>query len=221
MTVRTVNQDSMFFAGFEIPRGSPLHLHMYSLQNTARNWIKPKEFLPERWCETSTDNEQRDEYEEVRGSYPKCPFLAAASSAASSSNVYEGAGFQDHSLSYFPFSAGDRTCLGRHFALQIIRKVLYDVSKQYRLNAVEEVWEEDVGISLHTVVLPYSIKSTTVRVVKIDSLKDLVEKGDQILAEKEKAGSGKGNAEGGKVAAEEDDGWADDNDFDFVKKKDE
>jgi cytochrome P450 len=42
MTVRTPTESIKVAGQFEVPPGTPLHLHMYSLQNTQREWKNPR-----------------------------------------------------------------------------------------------------------------------------------------------------------------------------------
>ena len=46
-----------------------------------------------------------------------------AKCANGSDDMYNGLGHKDGSLSFFPFSAGARSCPAKCFSLQIIRKV--------------------------------------------------------------------------------------------------
>ena len=51
MTVRTPSHSVVIADKFEIPSGNPIHIPIYSLQNSTRDWLKPKQFIPERWLD--------------------------------------------------------------------------------------------------------------------------------------------------------------------------
>lgn len=179
MTVRTPSKEDYEIAGFKIPVGTPIHLHMFSLQNTKRTWQNPKEFNPERWSQ--------------EGQYPKCPFMAAMKKTNENNvDVFDGVGFEEESLSYFPFSAGHRSCMGKNLALSLMRNFLLKVASNFHLDPVESIWEDDIGMSLYMVIAPAMKKSTTLKVTKIASLKDLVQNGGGLAA-----------------PAKVEDGWAD------------
>jgi cytochrome P450 len=138
---------------------TPIHLHIWSLQNTAREWDKPKEFIPDRWL---SENQPADENK--RASFPQCPFLAGDVSS------YNGVGHTVDSLSFLPFSAGERSCLGKAFSLGILRRVLYRLHAEYRLDFFEPSWNEDYGVSQNAVVVPSSSKSTSMRVYRSEEM---------------------------------------------------
>ena len=153
-TVRTVtDSDSELTGGAKVARNTPLHIHMYSLHNTTREWDKPKEFIPERWLEAAGE-------EGKNASCPRCPFLAG------DNNIYNGAGHTENSLSFFPFSAGDRICLGQTLVLKVLREVLFNVSAEYHLGFVEKVWTDDVGISQNAVIVPQLAQSKSMKVYR-------------------------------------------------------
>lgn len=173
MTVRTVESTNYCIAdNVIIPEGTPVHLHMWSLQNSSKEWESPRDFLPERWLN-------------AQSSSLRCPF-------SSTGNIFDSGGFREDSLSYFPFSSGERSCMGKEFTLSILRKVLVDVFTRYHLDPAESmVMEEDIGMSVHAIIIPRLKKSTLVRVSKVTTP--------------------------GEVAAQEastkvDEGWADDSD---------
>jgi cytochrome P450 len=68
MTVRTINTpDFELVGGYPVPQGTPVHMHMWSLHNTSRNWDKPKEFNPNRWVEDDTVKDTSGEKGEKGG----------------------------------------------------------------------------------------------------------------------------------------------------------
>lgn len=186
MTVRTATEPVDLIGGYTAPPEIPIHVHIFSMHNALRDWEKPELFDPERWLDSSRDEEREN------SAYPKCPFLRSKPEvSANSDDIYDGVGRSSGSVCYLPFSAGNRSCMGKKFALQVIRKVFYDIAKQFRLNPAENFWEEDSGISHMATIVPQSRKSTNMKVTKIEAL------GDSKLA---------------LVEAYADDGWADEND---------
>jgi cytochrome P450 len=138
MTVRTpVEAGGTLAGGFDAPAGIPLHVPIFTLQNSTRDWFKPMEFLPERWMAQETEAEalsspvvDQTGRKVTRLEQPKCPFLAKMASDSASgagaalgldvgAGAYDGLGFEEDSLSFFPFSAGVRACPGKHLALQV------------------------------------------------------------------------------------------------------
>lgn len=165
LTVRTVNKEDFRLKGGHLaPVGTPIHMHMWSLQNTARVWDKPKEFIPERW-EASVDGNSSSAVKPA----PKCPFLASSTCA------YDGLGHSPNSLSFFPFSAGARACPAKDFALEGIRKCLRDVVTNYRFLPSETIFEEDPGSSLNAAIVPMLKSSISVTVSKATALGKIVE----------------------------------------------
>lgn len=169
-TVRTVEREAYaLLGGAEVPIGSTLHVHMFSLQNTTREWVRPMEILPERWMTTADSGVDE---EGLKGP-THCPF--AASGVDKSMAVYEGAGFQPNALSYFPFSAGDRACVGKSITLQILRQFLVTIVRNFHLNFADALgWENDPGISLEASIVPLNPKVLKIQVVRILDLGKLV-----------------------------------------------
>jgi cytochrome P450 len=174
MTVRSVESANYQIAeDVVIPEGTPIHLHMWSLHNSAKEWGNPREFIPERWLSNQPSMKPM-----------RCPF-------SSTGDIFDSGGFQESSLSYFPFSSGDRMCLGKGFALSILRKVLVDVFTRYHLDPAESMaLDEDIGMSVHAIIIPRLAKSTTVKVSKVTMPGKIIEV----------------------EAIKKDDGWADDSD---------
>jgi len=240
MTVRTPAQEGGTLAGgFDMPANTPLHASIFTMQNSTREWHKPKEFLPERWLDETEGNAAAappkiaTTYE-----YPKCPFLQrmqadddadANFSLAkepkidqNSQEIYHGVGFRGDSLSFFPFSAGRRACSGKQLALQVMRKFLFDVASNYHLDPVQSFWEDDMGVSVNATIVPLSPKALTLKVRRIVSLEAVVAQGKGALVGGGGGGVGDASAaaaaaaEGGTAGAaggeDDDEGWADDDD---------
>lgn len=179
LTVRTVDSDDFKLVlgqrGIIVPRGTPIHMPIWTLQNTTREWVKPEEFNPDRWL-PSTDAEvaKADDEDDdapvadmAKGAmtYPKCPYLAslAASSKYQPNKnidpVFEGAGFDEDSLSYFPFSVGSRSCPAKSFAISTLSQVFRRVLLSYRLDPYVPFWEDDPGASVNSTVVSAIFKA--------------------------------------------------------------
>lgn len=206
MTVRTVNkEDFLLTGGYAVPVGTPIHFHMWSLHNTTREWTKPKEFHPERWLDS---DEFPADAEEGRKSYPSCPFLAAAAKAQGLEGglgglpsrprvdaVYEGAGHEPGSLSFFPFSAGERSCPAKGLVLQVLREVVKEIVLTYRLDPSERSVEEDCGASTNAVITPLLKASTNLLVTAATGLGEVPKKKEDGWADDEEEAQEEGAVE--------------------------
>lgn len=185
-TVRTPETPFSLLGGMTVPAGVPIHVHMFSLHNTSREWVRPMDIVPERWMSSSASPEERNEDEgetednarekranvevELRGISPRqCPFHAKASSSSTTAKqVYDGAGFHPQSLSFFPFSAGTRVCPGRHLSVRFLVHTLYQVIGQYHLDFSDALgWDDDPGISLDSSIMPLNPKILQMRVSRV------------------------------------------------------
>ena len=86
-------------------------------------------------------------------------------------HYYEGVGFTEGSLSYFPFSAGDRSCPAKGLVLQTVRGILHSVLLQYRLDLVNiknrsEYQRQEYGYNLRRMLWPIKKESTVMKVTK-------------------------------------------------------
>lgn len=175
MTVRSVEEDDFEFkGGFQVPKGTPIFLHMFSLHNTSRTWVKPREFNPERWNEKKAITESKGGDEEEKALYPKCPFgfFSSNDKQDSRDKAYGGSGFVEGGLSFYPFGAGERVCPGRHFSLQAIRAVIVNVCSKYRVLTAKKPTgqeEEEVGKSPSYTIVPLYKQNTIVKAVSIKS----------------------------------------------------
>jgi len=183
MTVRTPHSTPFDLAGgaYTVPAATPIFLHMFSHHNSSRHWTKPKEFLPERWSGDAV---------------PSCPFMARSSStAATVDDGYSGLGFETGSLSYFPFSAGERGCAGKGLALAVLRDYLLRLAGQgIRMTPSQVLLEEDAGASLDVTLIPQDARAMQVLVKQVRGV----------------------DGEKTTVVEEEDDGWAADEDEEIV-----
>jgi len=182
MTVRTPHSApfDLLDGAYTVPAATPIFLHMFSHHNSSRHWVKPKEFIPERWSSNAV---------------PSCPFMSRTSATstnptASVDDEYGGLGFEKGSLSYFPFSAGERACAGKGLALAVLRDYLLRLAGQgIRMTPSQVLLEEDSGVSLDVTVVPQDARAMQVVVKQVLS-------GDGGMA----------------TVVEEDDGWAADED---------
>ena len=173
MTVRTVDrEDYKLGQGHAVPVGTPIHVHMWTLQNSSREWYKPRDFMPERWATGTSNNKptgatdnSEQETEPMEGhpviGYPQCPFLSNLSKHKQTSTtrpldpVYEGVGFTEGSLSFFPFLTGARACPAKYFSVTAMTRVLSYIIPRYRIDPAASFWEEDPGQSQSAIIVSY------------------------------------------------------------------
>jgi len=169
--IRTV--ESEYFrvkGGVEIPKGTVCHFDMFFYHNKIfglGSWADPRTFDSSRWL--------RDMIEAGKWtghpSHPKCPFAAMFNVQENDDHYYEGVGFTEGSLSYFPFSAGDRSCPAKGLVLQTVRGILHSVLLQYRLDLVNvknrsEYQRQEYGYNLRRMLWPINKESTVMKVTK-------------------------------------------------------
>ena len=212
MTVRTVDKDGFVLkGGYPVAVNTPIFLHIFSLQNTGREWSKARDFWPERWLEENASKTGVNAKNEPVPNAPRCPFVATGSnqtvveklksSKAFRESAYGGLGHSKGSLSFLPFGVGARTCSGRHLALQVMRKFLFDVASSHRLNPAEKPgMDVDPGASAFATIVPLLKASTNLKVTRIGG-------GDTGLGADVKLLKKMENS---------DEGWADDSDEDEV-----
>ena len=178
MTVRTVDKEGFVAkGGYPIAINTPIFMHIFSLQNTGREWHKARDFWPERWLASNTDKKGVNMKNEPTPYAPKCPFAAIGAqksvtdlnaSRSHKETAYSGLGHRDGSLSYLPFGAGARVCSGRHLGLQVMRKFLLDVATAYRLNPAEKAsMDIDPGAAVQATIVPLMKASTLLKVSRI------------------------------------------------------
>ena len=78
-------------------------------------------------------------------------------------SAFEGLGFRDESLSYFPFSAGERSCAAKRLVVDMLCAVVFRVCSEFRLDC-EESLEQDPGISISSTIVPALPSSTKLKV---------------------------------------------------------
>ena len=207
MTVRTVDKEGFVAkGGYPIAVNTPIFMHIFSLHNTGRDWHKARDFFPERWLAANSDKMGVNMKNQPTPYAPKCPFASIGAqkavtdlrtSRAHGEGSYSGLGHSEGSLSYLPFGAGARSCLGRHLGLQVMRKFLLDVAGQYRLHPSEKPgMDVDPGAAVQATIVPLMEASTVLKVSRIGS-------GGTGLGSDVKAIKKEETAE---------DGWADDSD---------
>ena len=132
-SVVRVPRESVNIQGYIVDKGVPIHCPIYSIQNTCKIWENPNLFLPERWFRNDGDGDDGSDPEKHhRQQPPGCPFQ-------NENSLYSGVGFLPGSLSFLPFSAGSRSCLGKNLALKVIRGVLLVVAMNYRMEPCMDV----------------------------------------------------------------------------------
>lgn len=236
MTLRTVTSPNFSLGGVPIPIGTSVHLHMWSLHQTARDWERPRDFDPDRWLRitpisqcpadnaAADDDDGSDGFVGVDGPVKTgkvanatakniaiCPFMSSENSSLSESlsestssdchanandRDFTGCGAKTGSLSYFPFSVGPRACTGRNLALDSIRVVVSSVAVHFHLDPFDSFLEEEPGVSVHSVIVPYFEQSMKLRVT-MPSISTLVGPGDHDEASTFRSGSIEGAAESG------------------------
>lgn len=152
MTVRTVHEEGFKLSrGHVVPVNTPVHLTVWSSHNSTREWVKPRDFLPERWM-TPYGKEGVDEKDPT---FPTCPFFKKFSGykPCDVPIEYEGVGFDEDSLCYFPFSAGPRSCPAKKFSLFVIKEVLKRVIVSHRMEPFESFWETDPGQTVNAIIV--------------------------------------------------------------------
>ena len=150
-TVRTTNEDSVI-GGCKVPRGTDLHVHMFSLHRSRKEWLDPNTFRPERFLGEEKDVDGNDASagadakktakpkQSKQQPVPRCPFNFSTDSdylanVSAYEAAYDGVGHRKNTLAFFPFLAGDRACLGKRLSLTVLRRVLTDVPSLYRFES--------------------------------------------------------------------------------------
>jgi len=124
------------FEGFHVPKGTSIHMHIFSLHNSPSVWGSDvSRYDPTRWLdqnETECDNDNNNSTNKCRR--PTCPFNFGTVEEANKLNredpllEYSGLGFTEGALSFMPFSAGLRSCPAKALVLQVCNAVLYTIS---------------------------------------------------------------------------------------------
>lgn len=187
MTIRTVqpgdDKKNEVCGTCQVPEGTPLHIHIYTLQNTAREWDNAASWDPVRWSTTAEQEHSPTQPPQIlRPRHPRCPFGFDSSSSSSaeitkgpnqltsSSSLEEwcsGVGFQKESLSFLPFSAGPRACPAKKMVLQIMAAALRTICCNYRLDCAippQNAKLLDPGCQVGMVLIPAMKQSVMMRV---------------------------------------------------------
>jgi len=190
-TTRTVVDGSCELAGLPVPKGTTLRVNIFALQNSSKIWQRPGVFLPERFMHGKI----KQQFGVQQDPPTSCPFYRSPVTEhnGGDGSVYSGCGRSDKQLSFLPFSAGARTCLGKNLTLKVLRRVLFHVMSAFRLDSIadnhdlfalssspsegkEEALlatdrqeEQDLGKSVHGVILPMHRVNTILRVTKADA----------------------------------------------------
>lgn len=174
-TIRTVNGADVTVKGpdgqggtheYKIPNGTPISLHIWSLQNSKREWkdgekYDPTRWLDKGWTDAAAEMDEGDR-EDSRSKAPKCPFLSSVQNKCSRED-YEGLGHSQGSLSFFPFSAGKRSCPAKDFIVDSVCAIIMRVCSEFRLDC-EQGLQPDPGISSSSIVIPAMTESTKLKI---------------------------------------------------------
>ena len=164
-TVRTVdNVKGYNIKGYHIPFGTPIFLSIHSVHNCTKVWENAKDFLPERWISNSSLPNGIKLSQEP----PACPFFSSKGRPGDSS-VYSGVGHEQETLSFFPFSVGDRKCPCANFVLKIMRKFLTVIVVNFRLDSRGKK-TRDIGVSSSAAIVPLKESSTMLYVTTMVGL---------------------------------------------------
>jgi len=185
-TTRSVVDDSCQVAGLSVPKGTALRINIFALQNSSKIWENPQAFLPERFMR----GQAKEQFGVQQAAPASCPFYMSPITEhnGGDGSVYSGCGRSDAQLSFLPFSAGARTCLGKNLALKVLRHVLATVSRSFKLDTIANDYNalataspasegkeallaadtlaEDPGKSVQGVILPMHRTNTVLLVSK-------------------------------------------------------
>ena len=169
--IRTVENDYFRVkGGIDIPKNTICHLDMFFYHSKIHglgSWVDPRTFNSSRWLEDVVQTGKWTGHK----SHPKCPFAAMFKLEDNDDNYYEGVGFTEGSLSYFPFLAGERSCPAKGLVLQVVRGILHSVLLQYRLDLVNiknksDHQRQEFGYNLRRMLWPILKESTVMKVTK-------------------------------------------------------
>lgn len=173
-TIRTVHGPDVIVEGpdgqggtheYRIPDGTPISIHIWSLQNSKRQWKDGETFDPTRWLDRGWTDASLEMNEEDKDSLPKaprCPFLSNKQNNYVRMD-YEGLGHTEGTISFFPFSAGKRSCPAKDFVIDSVCAIVMRVCSEFRLDC-EQGLQADPGISSSSIVIPAMPESTKLKV---------------------------------------------------------
>jgi len=168
--VRTMESDERVKGGISIPKSTICHIDMFFYHSKIYGMgscVDSRTFDSARWLEETV---QTGKWAGQK-SHPKCPFASMFKVEENDDNYYEGVGFTEGSLSYFPFYAGDRSCPAKGLVLQIVRGILSSILLQYRLDLVNiknksDHQRQEYGYNLRRMLWPVLTESTNMKVAK-------------------------------------------------------
>ena len=138
----TLTQNDEESEDFLLPKGTWVIVDIYSLHNCSNNWVKPKEFIPERFLTKEKIDgiftfDDIDEENETK----KDPFLS--NNPLSSVGAYGGIGNDKNDLVFAPFSYGPRNCLGMHLSMLELRTTIMRMVLRYSFELADKDMLDD------------------------------------------------------------------------------
>ncbi|KAJ3335237.1 hypothetical protein HDU93_006089 [Gonapodya sp. JEL0774] len=129
-----------------IPAGTKLNVAIYAVHRSDKIWLRPLEFLPERWLEPSGAGPAE---EEAWGVLPE-----SARSATDSKSAHRAMYGEPKMLAkeggFITFSMGSRDCIGKNFAWNEMRTVLGHMFRRFDLEPLFDTSKEIEGQSFIT-----------------------------------------------------------------------
>ncbi|KAJ3334879.1 hypothetical protein HDU93_007123, partial [Gonapodya sp. JEL0774] len=130
------NQSQVF-----LPAGTLIEVSFFSIHRSPQIWLRPDDFLPERWLEGSA-NTQDEEAWGVQAQHKDAIVDKSSATWGKPKMVNRDA--------FWPFSAGSRDCIGKNFALNEMRIILGHLVRRFDLVAGFDTGEEIEGATFIT-----------------------------------------------------------------------
>ncbi|KXS14790.1 cytochrome P450 [Gonapodya prolifera JEL478] len=131
---------------YNIPRGTKIIVAIYGLHTSEKVWLRAKEFIPERWLESSGARAGPAE-EEAWGVLPE---TAGADPKSAYKAVYGQPKMLAKDGGFIPFSMGSRDCIGKNFAWNEMRVILGHMFRRFEFEPLFDTTKEIVGESYIT-----------------------------------------------------------------------
>ncbi|KAJ3334182.1 hypothetical protein HDU93_008086, partial [Gonapodya sp. JEL0774] len=146
-----------------IPKGTVVNVAFYTMHNSPHLWLRPHEFLPERWLAESLDVNAQERDEEAWGVHS----TSGPKGEGNESRAVWGRPKLTNKDAFFAFSEGSRDCIGKNFALNEMRKLLAYLIRRFDIEPDYDTSENIEGASLVTLTpdrkggLPVKLKLRT------------------------------------------------------------